>query len=183
MQVSEQGRSQDLFYAATYQVACGITSAHSLISPRRLLAGSVFISFHFWKVPLKKILTLFKIIFGIRTCVFGIHTCRAPSSPNRFYAYGSFKKGSYEQRAFNGFLYYIHMPNFGLKFCPNIYIGSSNPRWNSCHLRPPIRNPRWVFSPLPIPGPKLQVGPCSAKKPYVDELGRMMRAPSRCGVP
>ena len=71
MQVSEQGRSQDLFYAATYQVACGITSAHSLNSPRRLLAGSVFISFHFWKVPLKKILTLKKIIFWHTHLCFG----------------------------------------------------------------------------------------------------------------
>ena len=121
MQVSEEGRSQDLFYAAT-----GITSAHSLNSPRRLLAGSVFISFHFWKVPLKKILTLKILFFGIRTCVLVKTSFRAPSSPNRFYAYGSFKKGSYEQRAFNGFLYYIHMPNFGLKFCPGRWAPSGN---------------------------------------------------------
>ena len=71
MQVSEQGRSQDLFYAAGYQVACGITSAHSLNSPRRLLAGSVFISFHFWKVPLKKILTLKKNIYWHTHLCFG----------------------------------------------------------------------------------------------------------------
>ena len=126
MQVSKQGRSQDLFYAATYQVACGITSAHSLNSPSRLLAGSVFISFHFWKVPLKKILTLKKIFFGIRTCVLVKTSFRAPSFPNRFHAYGSFKKGSYEQRAFNGFLSYVHMPNLGLKFCPRRGAPSGN---------------------------------------------------------
>ena len=63
--------SKDLLHASTYQVACGITSAHSLNSPRRLLAGSVFISFHFWKVPLKKILTLFKIIFWHTHLCFG----------------------------------------------------------------------------------------------------------------
>ena len=70
MHVSEQRRSQDLLHASTYQVACGITSAHSLNSPRRLLAGSVFISFHFWKVPLKKILTLKKNYFLAYALVF-----------------------------------------------------------------------------------------------------------------
>ena len=81
MQVSEQGRSQDLFYAAGYQVACGITSAHSLNSPRRLLAGSVFISFHFWKVPLKKILTLKILFFGVLRAVWSIRTVRNIRKP------------------------------------------------------------------------------------------------------
>ena len=85
-------------------------------------------SFHFifGKCHSKKSWLYLKLFFGIRTCVLVKTSFKAPSSLNRFYAYGSFKKGSYGQRAFNGFLYYIHMPNFGLKFCPRRWAPSGN---------------------------------------------------------